>query len=251
MPWGYCVPVCAVTIHVYESLAVTKQLYEWFSPSVCLSVSFCLTITPFSLCSHYHIMKFWQQWGPCKRPRWKVKVTEVKTLFSSFWTVTQNLIHIWWWNDAQNLMLFRRDALLFFKVIHWISRSSILIQIGCFWTVIPIWIQWWLSNDAQNLKHDRRVDLLFFKIISQISRSHWTKNYRSLPKLSVSRLKLQLEFTHGFETMHKAWHIIEEVPYCISRSSIKFQGHMGQKMANFEPNWAFPDQWIWTKLGVV
>ena len=34
-------------------LAATKQLYEWFSPSVCLSV------TPFSLCSLHHIiMKF-------------------------------------------------------------------------------------------------------------------------------------------------------------------------------------------------
>ena len=46
--------------------------------------------------------------------------------------------------------------------------------------------------------------------------------------------------THGFETMHKDCHI-EEVPYCFSRSSIKFQGHAGQKITNFDPNWKFPD----------
>ena len=46
-------------------LAATKQLYEWFSPSVCLSVclsvrlSVRLSVTPFWLCSHHPIiMKF-------------------------------------------------------------------------------------------------------------------------------------------------------------------------------------------------
>ena len=50
-------------------LAATKQLYEWFSPSVCLSVcvsvslsvrpSVCTYVTPFWLCSHHRIiMKF-------------------------------------------------------------------------------------------------------------------------------------------------------------------------------------------------
>ena len=41
--------------------------------------------------------------------------------------------------------------------------------------------------------------------------------------------------------MHKAWSNIEEVSYCFSRSSINFQGHTGQKIANFYPNWVFPD----------
>ena len=41
--------------------------------------------------------------------------------------------------------------------------------------------------------------------------------------------------------MHKAWSSIEEVAYCFSRSFIKFQGYMGQKIANFELNWEFPD----------
>ena len=41
--------------------------------------------------------------------------------------------------------------------------------------------------------------------------------------------------------MHKAWSSIGEVPYCFSRSSVKFQGHTGQKIVDFDPNWAFPD----------
>ena len=40
--------------------------------------------------------------------------------------------------------------------------------------------------------------------------------------------------------MHKAWRSIEEVPYCFSRSSIKFHGHTGGKIAlwiQFEITW--------------
>ena len=31
------------------------------------------------------------------------------------------------------------------------------------------------------------------------------------------------------------------MPYCFPRSSIKFEGHTGQNITNFDPNWAFPD----------
>ena len=41
--------------------------------------------------------------------------------------------------------------------------------------------------------------------------------------------------------IHKAWCCLGEVPYCFSRSSVKFQGHTWQKITNFDPNWAFPD----------
>ena len=34
---------------------------------------------------------------------------------------------------------------------------------------------------------------------------------------------------------------LEEVPYCFSRSSIKFQGRTRQKIAAFDRNWVFPD----------
>ena len=41
--------------------------------------------------------------------------------------------------------------------------------------------------------------------------------------------------------MHRAWSSIVEVPYCFSRSYVKFQGHTALKIVEFDPNWAFPD----------
>ena len=37
----------------------------------------------------------------------------------------------------------------------------------------------------------------------------------------------------------KFWSSIEEVPFCFARSSIKFQGHTGPKIVDFDPNWEF------------
>ena len=125
--------------------------------------------------------------------RSKVKVTEVTNQLNHFQTVTRVWIHIWWWNDTYSLMLLRRGALLFFKVIR------------------------------------------------QISRSHDTKNHRIWPRLGVSRLWLHFELTNSYKMLHKAWSSIEEVPYCFSRSSVKFQGHTGKKIFEFDPDWAFPD----------
>ena len=31
------------------------------------------------------------------------------------------------------------------------------------------------------------------------------------------------------------------MPYCFSRSYVKFQGHTALKIVEFDPNWAFPD----------
>ena len=60
-------------------LAATKQLYEWFGPSVRLSVclSVCYTfLTMFPSSYHHEIFKSyyqWQMWRPCKRSRSEVK----------------------------------------------------------------------------------------------------------------------------------------------------------------------------------
>ena len=87
---------------------------------------------PFWLCSHHCIiMKFSgvitndqsKVHAKGQGQRSKVKVTEVTTQLNRFRTVTPVWIHIWWWNDAYSLMLLRRGALLFFKVICQISRS--------------------------------------------------------------------------------------------------------------------------------
>ena len=41
--------------------------------------------------------------------------------------------------------------------------------------------------------------------------------------------------------MNNAWSSIEQVSYCFSRSSVKFQGHTALKIVEFDPNWAFPE----------
>ena len=41
--------------------------------------------------------------------------------------------------------------------------------------------------------------------------------------------------------MHRAWSSIVEVPYCFTRSYVKFQGHTALKIIEFDPNLAFPD----------
>ena len=138
------------------------QAALWMVFSVCLSV--CHTfLKAFRLFSHHCIiMKFS---GVIKNDqsnvhakgqgqRSKVKVTEVNTQFNRFWTVTTVWIHTWCWNDAYSLMMIRRGALLFFKVIHQISRShgSKLVAFDPDWTVTPVWIHQWLRNDTQSLK---------------------------------------------------------------------------------------------------
>ena len=107
-------------------LAATKQLYEWFSPSVCPSVrhAFFYYIPIIMKFSWVIIIDTSNVHAKGQGRRSNVKVTEVKTQFSHFWTLTPVWIHMCQWNDAQSLMCLRRGALLFFKVIGRISRSD-------------------------------------------------------------------------------------------------------------------------------
>ena len=85
--------------------------------------------------------------------RSKVKVTEVTTQLNRFRTVTPVWIHIRWWNNTYSLMLLRRGALLFFKVIRQISRSHdaknlrIWPRLG----VSRLWLQFKFTNGYEML----------------------------------------------------------------------------------------------------
>ena len=106
-------------------------------PSVCLSVRLsvclfvCLSVRPSHLFDYVPIIvsswNFRELLLPktkvTSRQKVKVKVTEVTTQLNRFRTMTPVWIHIWWWNDAYYLIMLRRGALLFFKVICQISRS--------------------------------------------------------------------------------------------------------------------------------
>ena len=96
-------------------------------PSVCLSVRHTF-LTMFPPSYHHEIFRSyyqWQKWRPCKRSRSEVKGQGHRGHDPNFRfrTVTPVWIHKWWWNDTYSLMLLRRGALLFFKVIRQISRS--------------------------------------------------------------------------------------------------------------------------------
>ena len=108
-------------------LAATKHLYEWFSPSVCLSVclSYLFDYVPIIVSSwnFQELLPVTKVHAKDQGQRSKVKVTEVTTQLNRFRTVTPVWIHIWWWNDAYSLIMFRRGDLLFLKVIRQISRS--------------------------------------------------------------------------------------------------------------------------------
>ena len=216
--------------------------------------SVCPSVTPFSLCS-YIIVSSWnfQELLPMTEVRcmqnFKVKDQghRGQNQLSRFWTVTPVLIDLWWWNDAQTLMLLRRGTLLFYKVGCQISRSdgskklSILTQIGRFSSVTPIWIHWWLWDYAQSLKQHRRGALSFFKVICQISRSCGTKITDFDPNWAFPDCNSSLN-----------WHMV--MNWCTKLDVAKewgpiiFQGHPShfkvtrlKKIVDFDPNWAFPD----------
>ena len=180
------------------------QAAIWLVQSVRLSVrpSVRPSVTPFSPCSHHCII----------------------LKFSGFITNDKSDVHAKGQRQRSKVKV-----------------TEVNTQLNRFRTVTPVWIHIWWQNDAYSLTMLRRGALLFFKVIRRISRSHSSKKSRIWPRLGVSGLQLQFEITNGYEMMHKAWSSIEEVPYCFSRSSVKFQGHTSLKSVAFDPEWAFPD----------
>ena len=99
-------------------------------------------------------------------------------------------------------------------------------------------------NSINNLLHDSwSLSIICFHSKLKNVISHFGHNFlfqngqrcqnKFCPNLNVSALSFQFEFIGGYERMHKAWSSIEEMPYCFSMSSVKFQGHAGQKIADF------------------
>ena len=114
------------TLHSLEWFWVRRRIFIYSHHNTFVRPS----VTPFSPCSHHRIiMKF--SWiitndtsdvhAKGQSQRSEVKFTGVKTQFSRFRTITPVSIHIWWWNDAESLMLLGRGALCF-------SRSSVKFQ---------------------------------------------------------------------------------------------------------------------------
>ena len=114
---------------IYDILVITScdQAALWMvqsvRPSVCLSHLFDYVPIILSSWNFQELLPVTKVHAKGQGQRSKVKVTEVTTQLNRFRTVTPVWIHIWWWDDAYNLIMLRRGALLFFKVICQISRS--------------------------------------------------------------------------------------------------------------------------------
>ena len=95
-------------------------------------------------------------------------------------------------------------------------------QCGRFWTVTPVWMNRWLRNYAQSLKWCRR-GAIFFQ--GHLSNFKVTRAEKSTILIRIAHFRTVTP--DSYQMMHKAYSGIEEGPYCVSRSSVKFQGHTG------------------------
>ena len=113
---GHLIPLC------YETLVVNWQnwLFTLFHQSRSV-----LSPNPIGICSYFVL----------DRPVFERCQTLLHPELTPWWSFlladgahhkkphSPTHPHIWWWNVAQSLILLRRGALLFFKVIRQISRS--------------------------------------------------------------------------------------------------------------------------------
>ena len=111
--------------------------------------------------------------------------------------------------------------------------KQILPQFEGFRTVTFVRIHGWLQNDAQRLDWCRRCVLMFFKVIHRIFRSHGPKNQRFWQKKSAFPDWNSFDSQITTKCSTKLGVVYKKVPYCFSRSSVKFQDHTDQKFEDF------------------
>ena len=96
-----------------------------------------------------------------------------------FGTTTPVWIHKWLQNDTQSMKWHIRGSLLFFEVIHQISRSHrlkkmmIWLRFDGFWMITLILIHGWLWNDTHSFWEKGRGALLWSSISINGS-VHWS-----------------------------------------------------------------------------
>ena len=129
-----------------------------------------------------------------------------------------NTIQMWWKFDFALFQILKKWLLqnlahgmtagLLWHVLNFVAIWSPVIELRAKWNFHRIWI------------------VMEKSLLKQIGRF---------------RTVTPVWFTNGYEMMHKAWSSIEEVPYCFSRSSVKFEGHTAIKIVDFDPDWVFRD----------
>ena len=147
-----------------------------------------------------------------------------------FWAVTPVLINQWLWSYAQSFK-YRRCAPLFFKVICQISRSRVTNNLDCDSSFnSPMTMKWCAKLETAY----KRWPYVFQGRPSNFNVTG-DKKPSILTRIERFRTVTQVWAHRWPWRMHKAWHSIEEVLSCFSRSSVKFQVHTGQQNRRFWP----------------
>ena len=135
------------------------------------------------------------------------------------------------------------------EVPHCFSRSYIKLQGHTALKIVDFDPNWAFSDCISSLK-----SLMVMKWCTKVKialkrcpivfqghlkfQGHTAQKNRQIGRF---RTVTQVWIHQWLHMMHKAWSGIKEVPYCFSRSSVKYQGHTAQKIDKLDPNWAFPD----------
>ena len=200
-------------------LAATKQLYEWFSPSICPSVCpsvFHTFLTMFPLYYHENFQELLPMTTVMSMQKVKVRGQRSRTQRSKpnlavsgpylqfDFTYDDEMIHKAWCCLGE--------------VPCWFLRSSVKFEGHSAKNIVDF--------DPNRAFPDCKSSLnspmpIVFRVICQISRSHWTKNIDFDQNLAFPDCNSSLKFIDGYEMMHKAWSSIVNVPYCFFRSSVK------------------------------
>ena len=132
--WGYSFCYYELTNKNKSTfLAATKQLNDWFSPSVCLSVTPFLTMFPSSY--HHEIFRScyqWQMWRPCKSSRSGVVIHSILKLFTFCKTLLKIQVFVqkvFFFNEQKiicKLKSWTWDAII--RVIPWIGHRSHMLN---------------------------------------------------------------------------------------------------------------------------
>ena len=116
-------------------------------------------------------------------------------------------------------------------------RTLLSIHLSHLFHNVPVTMSSWNCQGLSPLTN--MMSMQRVKARGQRSKSQRSKQI--LPQFGLFQTMTPVWITDGYQMMHMAWIRMEEVPYCFSRSSAKYQGCTGQKIAHFEPNWVFPD----------
>ena len=84
----------------------------------------------------------------------------------------------------------------------------------------------------------KRSPIAFVGHLSDCKVQRDKKNPQFRSQLCVSELKLQFEFSDGFEVMHRDWCSLEEALCCFPRSSILFLRHTDGRINDLNPIWS-------------